>query len=100
VGILKIVVVMGTKDVGRNDRGEVAAILLVVSLVLNINHTLGVSVAKVGLVRRTIVNHGLVDGVAGLVGENASGKAGNNLLDLQQPICQSLTSIPGGTNYE
>jgi len=81
VRVLEIIVVVGTKDVGGNDRGEVAAILLVVCLVLDIDHTLSVGIAKVGLVRRTVVDHGLIDRVGGLVGEDAGGKAGNNLLD-------------------
>jgi hypothetical protein len=87
VRVLEVIVVVGTKDVGGNDRGEVAAILLVVCLVLDIDHTLSVGIAKVGLVRRTVVDHGLIDRVGGLVGEDAGGKAGNYLLDLYQDNC-------------
>jgi hypothetical protein len=74
VRILEIVVIVGTVDVGRDDRGEVASVLLVVCLVLDINHTLSVSITEVGLVRRTVVDHGFVDGVASLVRENAGRK--------------------------
>jgi len=74
VRILKIVVIVGTVNVGRDDGGKVASVLLVVCLVLDINHTLSVSITEVGLVRRTVVNHGFVDGIASLVRENASRK--------------------------
>lgn len=49
----------------------------------DIDHALGVGVTVVGVVGRTLVDHGLVNGVGGLVGENASGQAGDDLLDLQ-----------------
>lgn len=49
-------------------------------LVLHVNHALGVRVAKIGVVRRTIVNHRLVDGVCGLVREDARGETRDNLL--------------------
>lgn len=52
-----------------------ASILLVVSLVHHINHTLGVGVAIVGGVWWAIVDHGLINWVSGLVRENTSGKA-------------------------
>jgi hypothetical protein len=82
VRVFKVIVIMGAEDVGGDDRGEVASVLLVVSLVLNIDHTLSVSITKVGFVRRTVVDHGLINGIGGLVGENTCGKAGHELLDL------------------
>lgn len=52
--------------------------------VLDVDHTLGMSVPKVGVVRRTVVHHGFIDGIGSLVRENASGQAGNDLFDLQR----------------
>ena len=48
----------------------------------DIDHALGVRVAIVGAVRRALVDHGLVNGVRCLVGEDARGKARDALLDL------------------
>lgn len=48
----------------------------------NIDHALGVRVTIVRVMRRALVDHGLVNGVCGLVGENAGRQAGNDLLDL------------------
>jgi hypothetical protein len=42
-------------------------------------HTLGVGVAEVRGVRRSVVDHGLVYGVGGLVREYAGGEAGHHL---------------------
>jgi hypothetical protein len=72
--ILKIVVIVGSENIGRDDGSEVASVLLIVCLVLDINHTLSVSITEVGLVRRTVVDHGFVNGVASLVREDAGGK--------------------------
>jgi len=74
-------VIVGSKDIGGDDRGEVASVLLVVSAVHDIDHALGVRVTVVGVVRRTLMNHGLVNGVRGLVRENAGRQARNDLLD-------------------
>jgi hypothetical protein len=80
--ILKRVVIVRTINISRDDRSEVASVLLVVCLVLDINHTLSVSITKVGLVRRAVMDHGFINGVGSLVRENAGGKTRNNLLDL------------------
>lgn len=48
----------------------------------NIDHALGVRVTVVRVVGRTLVNHGLVNGVGSLVGEDAGRQARNDLLDL------------------
>lgn len=69
--VLEVVVVVRTEDVGRHDRGEVAAVLFVVGTVGNVDHTLSVGVPKVGVVRGTVVDHGFVDGIGSLVGEDA-----------------------------
>lgn len=66
---------MGTKNIGWNDCGVTTVALLKVCVVIDINHTLGVGVPEVGLVRWSIVNHGFVDGVASFIRENASGEA-------------------------
>jgi len=82
VRVLQVEVIMRTIDVGGDDGGEVAAILLMVSVVGDVNHTLGMCIGCIGEVRGTIVDHGLIDGISGLVGEDASRKARDNLLDL------------------
>lgn len=51
-------------------------------LVVDVDHTLTVSVTKVGLVRRTVMDHGLVDRIGGLVREDTGGKTRDDLLDL------------------
>lgn len=49
-------------------------------LVLHINHTLRVGIAKVTLVRRADVNLGLIKGVLHLVGEHACRETRHHLL--------------------
>lgn len=82
VAVLQVVVVMGTVHVGGDHAGEVAAVLLVVGPVEDIDHPLGVRVAKVGVMRGPVVDHGLVDGIGGLVREDAGGQARDHLGDL------------------
>jgi hypothetical protein len=79
VRVLEVVVVVRTKDVGRDGRSEVAAKLLVVSVVVDVYEALAVSVTKVGLVGRSLVDVRLVDGVGDLVGEDAGREAGDDL---------------------
>lgn len=79
VRILEVVVVVRTKNVGRDGRGEVAAKLLVVSVVVDVYEALAVSVTEVGLVGRSLVDVRLVDGVSDLVGEDAGREAGDDL---------------------
>ena len=54
-------VVVRPEDVGRHHRGPLAAVLLRVASVLHVDHPLRVGVALVGLVRRSVVDHRLVD---------------------------------------
>ena len=54
-------------DVQRHIRGCI--------LVSNIDHTLGVRIAEVGLVGKTQVDLGLVERVLDLVGKDAGGEA-------------------------
>lgn len=49
----------------------------------DIDHALGVGVSVVGVVGRSLVNHGLVNGVCSLVREDAGGQARDNFLDLK-----------------
>lgn len=56
-----------------------------VAAVEHVDHALGVRVPFVAGVRRAIVHHGLVDGVGGLVGEDARRQAGHQLLHLVDP---------------
>ena len=51
-------------------------------LVLDINHTLRVSVSKVALVGRSAVDFVLVQGVFDFIREDTSGKAGDEFLGL------------------
>lgn len=51
-------------------------------LVVDVDHTLTVSITKVGVMRRTVVDHSLVDGISSLIRENTGGKTRDNLLDL------------------
>lgn len=53
-----------------------------VAAVEDIDHSLRVRVPLVAGVRGAVVDHGLVDGVGGLVGEDAGGEARHQLLHL------------------
>ncbi len=53
---LDVEVVKRTEHVRRNDWSEVAAVLFVVSSVLDVDEALGVAVAEVGRVRWTVVD--------------------------------------------
>lgn len=53
--------------------------LLSVSSIHDVNHSLGVAVPKVGVVRWAVVYHRLVDRVRRLVREDASGETRHNL---------------------
>mmetsp|Transcript_17484 Transcript_17484/g.51008 ORF Transcript_17484/g.51008 Transcript_17484/m.51008 type:complete len:238 (+) Transcript_17484:321-1034(+) len=77
VTVLNREVVVGAVDVGWDDGGEVAAILLGVRAVHGIDETLGVGISLVGGVGRAVVQHRLVDGVLGLIGEDARGQHGD-----------------------
>jgi hypothetical protein len=54
-------IIMRSKNIARNDRGEHASMLLIVSMVLHINQPLGMAVAKVGRMGRTIVHLKLIN---------------------------------------
>lgn len=82
VAVLQVVVVMGAIHIGGDHAGEVAAILLIVGPVEDINHPLGIRVAKVGVMRGPIVDHGLINGIGGLVREDAGGQTRDHLGDL------------------
>ena len=47
---------MRSKNIGRNDGGKMATKLMVVGAILNVDNALSVTVAKVGRMRRAIVN--------------------------------------------
>ena len=82
VAVLDGEVVVRAVDVGGDDGGEVAPVLLSVGAVQGIDEALGVGVSLIGWVGRTIVEHGLIDGIARLVGEDAGGEEGYELLHL------------------
>lgn len=56
-----------------------------VAAVEDVDHTLRVRVSLVASVRGAVVDHGLVDGVGGLVGEDARRQARHQLDDLVNP---------------
>lgn len=56
VPVLNIVVVVGAVNVGGDNRGELASILLMVHPIHNVNHPLGHAVAIVGGMRRPVVD--------------------------------------------
>lgn len=56
-----------------------------VAAVEDVDHALRVRVALVAGVRGAVVDHGLVDGVGGLVGEDARRQAGHQLDNLEGP---------------
>mmetsp|Transcript_39273 Transcript_39273/g.97260 ORF Transcript_39273/g.97260 Transcript_39273/m.97260 type:complete len:202 (-) Transcript_39273:53-658(-) len=74
-------VVVLAEDVSRDDSSEVHPVLRLVHTVLHIHHTLSISVALVGGVRRAVVNHLLVNRKRGLVREYAGGQTRHKLLD-------------------
>ena len=82
VAVLDGEVVVRAVDVGGDDGGEVAPVLLSVCAVQGIDEALGVGISLVGWVGGTIVEHGLIDGIARLVGEDAGGEEGYELLHL------------------
>ena len=57
------------------------SVLLIVALVHDIDHTFGVGVTVVGGVRWAIVDHGLINGVGGLVRKDACREARDDLLN-------------------
>ena len=82
VAVLDGEVVVRAVDVGGDDGGEVAPVLLSVCAIQGIDEALGVGISLVGWVGGTIVEHGLIDGIARLVGEDAGGEEGYELLHL------------------
>ena len=56
MSILHIEVVVGSKYIAGDNGGELATVLLSVALVHHINHSFGMTVAKVAIMRRTIVD--------------------------------------------
>ena len=82
VAVLDGEVVVRAVDVGGDDGGEVAPVLLGVGAVHSVDEALGVGISLVGGVGRSVVQHGLVDGIGRLVGEDAGGEEGHELLDL------------------
>jgi len=77
MSILNAKVIIGSVNVGGDDGGEVAPVLLGVGPVHGIDEPFGVGVSLVGGVGWTIVEHGLVDGVGRFVGEDACGEHGD-----------------------
>jgi hypothetical protein len=71
MAVAYVEVVVWPEDVRRHYRGEVAPVLLLVAAVDDVDHPLRVRITLVGGMWRTVVDHGLVDRVGGLIRENA-----------------------------
>jgi hypothetical protein len=80
--ILNGKVIVRAINVGWNDGSEVASIFFRVGSIHGIDQTFGIGITFVTGMRWTIVQHGFVNGKSGLVGEDAGGKHGDELLDL------------------
>lgn len=80
MSILQVEVVVGSVDVAGNDAGELAPVLAGVGLVEDVDHPLGHGVAVVRVVWGPVVDHGLVNRVGRLVGEDTGAEAGDDLL--------------------
>lgn len=81
VTILNAEIIEWTINVGGDNRGKVAPILFGIGTIHGINEAFGVGVTFVGGVGWTIVQHGFVDRVGGLVGKDASGEHGDEFFD-------------------
>ena len=90
---LKIKVVMGPIHIRRDHRCKIASVLVLVALVHDINHALGISVSIVGVVRIPIVDHGLINWVRRLVWENTGRETRDNFFDLSITELLSKVSI-------
>jgi len=98
-------VIVGPKNIARNDRGEHATMLLVVSVVLHVDQPLGMAVAKVGRMGRTVMHlkfnnsviqaskqnqnsyHRLINRVRSFVRKNTRRQAGNHFLHIIFEAC-------------
>ena len=75
--VLKMVVVVRPIYVCGNHAPKITAIVLTVGTALDFQHTLGVSIRIVGMVRRPVVQHGFVDGVGCTVWKYTCGETGD-----------------------
>ena len=82
MSILNAKVIVRTIDIRGNDGCEVTPILLGVGSVHGIDESFCVRISLVGRVGWTIVEHGFVDWVGGLVREDACREHGNEFGNL------------------
>ena len=87
MAILKVKVIMRAKHIAGHNRGEFATMLLSIAAIHHINHPLGIAVAEIAVVRRTIMHHGLINRVGCLIWKNAGGQAGYDLLHSRLKAC-------------
>jgi len=80
---LDVEVVVGAVNVGGDDGGEVAAVLLLVAPRHHVKHALGIGVPLIGRMRRPIMNHALINRVRRLIREHTRRQAGHQLLHLE-----------------
>jgi len=93
MAVIEMKVVMLAKNIRRNDRGEVTAVLGLVHAVLDVHHALGVRVTFVREVRRPVVNHGFVNRKRRLVRKDARRKARDELFDPFSSSKEYRTSV-------
>lgn len=77
MSVLNRKIIMWAVDIGWDDGCEVASIFFSVSTVHSINETFRICVSFVGGVGRTVVKHGFINGISGLIGKDAGGKHGD-----------------------
>ena len=71
------VIVMGTVNICRDNWSIVATILLIVTFVHDIDHSLRVGVTSIWWVRRATMNHCFIDRICSFIGKDASWQEGN-----------------------
>jgi hypothetical protein len=82
--ILKVEVVVLTINICWNDRSEVSLVFLVITPIQDIKHSLCIGITLVGGMRRSVVNHGLIDGIGGFVWEDAGRETRDHFLHLER----------------
>ncbi len=79
--ILNGKIIVWAVNVRGDDGSEVAPVLFGVGSIHGIDQTFGICISLIAGMRRTVVQHCLVDGVGRLVWKNAGRKHGDELLN-------------------
>ena len=75
-------IVVRSINVGGNNGGKIASIFFGIGTIHGINQSFGIGIAFVGRMRRSIVQHGFINGIRRLVGKNARAQKADELLNL------------------